>query len=96
MNHVVIIGALGQKSIVSLIECVLSLEEADVGIYLSPLTSLLEVHDNNSKCYISFHHLSLMDFLHSQEQSKDYYVDDRTSHTLVAQWVLQGFTHNSM
>jgi len=43
-------------------------------------------------CYITFHRSSFMDFLHAQERSKDYHIEDRESHTLVAQWVLQAFT----
>ena len=81
---------------VTVIESVLSLEDGDVRIYLSPLSSLLELQGGDCVCNIAFHHSSFMDFLHTQERSKGYYVDDRTGHTLVTQWVLRTFTSNGM
>lgn len=65
----------------------------DVRIHLSPLSSVLEIRGGDDDCYITFHHSSFVDFLHAQERSKDYYIDNRVSHTLVAQWVLQTFTN---
>jgi hypothetical protein len=75
---------------------VLGLEKGDVHIYLGPLTSLLQVLEVWGECHITLHHSSFMDFLHTQERSKDYYVDNWTSYTLVTQWALQAFTRNSM
>ena len=96
VNHVLV--AILRDRRISLIESVLGLEEGDVRIYLSPLTSLLEVSgsDGDGDGYITFYHSSFMDYLYAQERSKGYYVDDQTSHTLVVQWVLQAFTPNSM
>ena len=67
----------------------------DVCIYLSPLNSLLEVHGGRQ---IIFHHSSFIDFLHSHgpERSKDYRIDARKSHSLIALWILQKFTSDSM
>ncbi|KIM44199.1 hypothetical protein M413DRAFT_433570 [Hebeloma cylindrosporum] len=81
---------------ISLIEAVLRLEEGDVRICLGPLISLLEIQQRGGEGHINFHHSSLIDFLGAQERSKGYYVNARTSRTLVAQWILQGFTSNSM
>ena len=79
------------------IESVLSLEGGDVRIYLSTLSSLLELQGEDHYCNIAFHHSSFMDFLHTQEWPKGYYVDDRTGHALVTQWVLRkAFTSNGM
>ena len=75
-------------------EAVLSLDDGDVHIYLSPLSSLLELRENGGRYRIAFRHSSFMDFLHSQERSEGYYVDDRTSYAFIAQWVLQAFTSN--
>ncbi|KIM44198.1 hypothetical protein M413DRAFT_25649 [Hebeloma cylindrosporum] len=77
---------------VSLIEAVLGLEEGDVRIFLGPLISLLEVRGSGGEAYITFHHSSFMDFLQTRGRSKDYYVDERMCHTLVAQWALKAFT----
>jgi hypothetical protein len=94
--HYIFVTILQDTGEVSIIESVLGLEKDDVRIHLSPLVSLLEVRDSDHDCYITFYHSSFMDSLHTQERSKDYYIDDRTSHTLVAQWILRTFTCNSM
>jgi len=78
------------------IESVLSLEGGDVRIYLSTLSSLLELQGEGRLCNITFHHSSFMEFLHNQERSKGYFVDDRTGHTLVTRWILRTFTRNGM
>ena len=75
-------------------EDVLCLEDDDARIYLSPLSSLLELRERGGHCRIAFHHSSFMDFLHSQERSEDYYVDHQTSYALITQWVLRAFTSN--
>ena len=49
----------------------LDLEDGDIHIYLSPLSSLLEVEEDSG---IVFHHSSFMDFMKSPEWSKSYYV----------------------
>ena len=47
-------------------EDVLCLEDDDARIYLSPLSSLLELRKRGGHCRIAFHHPSFMDFnLHS-------------------------------
>ena len=80
------------------IEAVLCLEKGDVRIYLSPLNSLLELdmNQNNSNCYIRFHHSSFMDFLHAPEWSAGYCIDTQKSHTLIMQETLQVSTSNGM
>ena len=78
------------------IESVLGLEDGDVCIYLSPLNSLLEVQERVDGRKIVFHHSSFMDFLRSSERSKDYSIDARKSHFIIAQWILQQFTSDGM
>jgi len=84
-------------SSVEIVESVLYLEDGDVRVYLSPLNSLLEVdqgsHDLNG---IFFHHTSFGDFLGNPERSKDYSIDARKYHSLIAQWMLQVLTSNGM
>ena len=76
------------------IEAVLGLKDGDVGIYLSSLGSVLEVEEDRAGEKIVFHHPFFMDFLRTAERAADYYVDDRVSHSLIAQWILQAFTSN--
>jgi len=81
---------------VNAIDSVLGLEDDDVRIYLGTLSSLLEVRGDSEGNYyeIAFHHSSFMDFLHTQERSKGYYIDDQTSHNIVMQRVSQVFASN--
>ena len=81
---------------VEFVEFMLGLENGDVCIYLSSLNSLLEVRERNGYPDILFHHSSFMDFLHNAERSRDYYIDPRKSHFLIAQWILQLFTSDGM
>ena len=81
---------------VEFVEYMLGLEHGDVCIHLSPLNSLLEVQEPHDYREILFHHSSFMDFLHSPERSKDYYIDAQNSHFLIAQWILQLFTSDGM
>jgi len=69
------------------VEFVLGLESGDVCIYLSPLSSLLEVEQGE----ILFHHSSFMDFLRSPEWSKSYYVNPGLNRSLVVQRILELF-----
>ena len=77
-------------------EAVLGLEDGDVRVYLSTLSSILEVEepDPSGDYTIVFHHSSFMDFLHTRERSKDYYVDDQTTRMFIALRVLRAFTSN--
>jgi hypothetical protein len=84
------------KDALEFVEFMLGLEDGDVCIYLSPLNSLLEVQEWNGNREIRFHHSSFMDFLYSPERSKDYCIDAQKSHFLIAQWMLQLFTSDSM
>ena len=73
----------------------LYLERDDISIYLSALSSLLEVRESPDYGYeIVFYHSSFMDFLRTQERSKGYYVDVRMSHTLIAEWIMQALPSN--
>jgi len=84
---------------VKTIESVLYLEDGDVRIYLSPLNSLLEISYEGDGQYgpgILFHHTSFTDFLDNPERSKGYCIDAPTCHSLIAQWILQVLTSNSM
>jgi hypothetical protein len=72
---------------VKIVEFVLGLEDGDIYIYLSPLSSLLEVEEDE----ILFHHSSFMDFLRSPKRSKSYYVNPGLSRSLVAQRTLEAF-----
>jgi len=72
---------------VEVVEFVLGLEAGDVCIYLSTLSSLLEVQENT----IFFHHSSFMDFLRSPERSKSYHVNPGLNRSLVAQQILELF-----
>jgi hypothetical protein len=84
-------------STVEIVECVLYLEDGDVHVYLSPLNSLLEVHEGTDGLHaIFFHHTSFGDFLANPERSKDYYIDVGKYHSLIAQWMLQVLTSNGM
>jgi len=76
------------------IEAVLGLKDGDVGMCLRPLSSVLEVEEDRAGEKIVFHHPFFMDFLRTAERTADYYVDDRESHSLIAQWILQVFTSN--
>ena len=78
----------------------LYLEDGNVGVYLSPLNSLLEVSDHEGEDApgrgdILFHHTSFQDFLDNPERSKDYCLDVPKCHSLIAQWILQ-LTSNGM
>ena len=84
----------GRWTHLGFIEFVLGLEDGDVCIYLSPLNSLLEVEPVYHE--INFHHSSFMDFLRSPERSRDYCIDARKSHFLIAQKILQEFTSDCM
>ena len=86
----------GGEFAIEFVEFMLGLEDGDVSIYLSPLNSLLEVQEGEDYRVILFHHSSFMDFLHSPERSKDYYIDAQKSHFLIAQWILQIFTSDGM
>ena len=90
LNHECNEGAL------EFVEFMLGLEDGEACIYLSPLNSLLEVQECDGYREILFHHSSFMDFLHSPERSKDYYIDARKSHFFFAQWILQLFTSDGM
>ena len=88
-------------NILELVEFVLGLDGGDVCIYLSPLNSLLEVHNSSLEAqpedqYIFFHHSSFMDFLRSPERSRDYCIDAEKSHFLIAQKILQVFTSDGL
>ena len=72
---------------VNIAELVLGLEDEDVSIYLSSLSSLLEVLETK----IVFHHSSFMDFLRSPERSKCYCVNSGLSRSLVTQWIFEAF-----
>ena len=74
---------------VEIIESVLHLEDGDVRVYLSPLSSLLEVDEG-----IVFHHTSFGDFLGNPERSKDYSIDAPKCHSFIAKWLLQVLTSN--
>ena len=84
------------SSFFSIIESMLGLEHGDVCICLSPLNSLLEVQNFESYRDILFYHSSFMDFLLIIERSRDYFIDLRKSHFLIAQWILQSFTSDGM
>ena len=86
---------LGEDAL-EIVDFILGLEDGDVCIYLSPLNSLLEVQGREDYPGIIFHHSSFMDFLHSPERSKDYYIYPQKSHFLIAQWILQLFTSDGM
>jgi hypothetical protein len=85
------------ESTVEIVECVLYLEDGDVRVYLSPLNSLLEVHEGSEGLDgIFFHHTSFGDFLDNPERSKDYGIDAPKYHSLITQWMLQVLTSNGM
>jgi hypothetical protein len=69
---------------VNIVEFVLGLEARDVCIFLSPLSSLLEVREDR----FFFHHSSFMDFRRSPERSKSHYVDPGLCSSLVLQRIL--------
>jgi hypothetical protein len=73
------------------IESVLGLEGGDVRVYLSGLSSLLAVRDEQ----IFFHHASFMDFLRDPERAREYSIDVQRSHSLVTRWRSQAFASNS-
>ena len=79
-------------SAVGIVEFVLSLEDGDVCIYLSTLSSLLKIQENG----IVFHHSSFMDFMRSPERSKSYFIDPGISSALVAQRILEVFPSTGM
>jgi hypothetical protein len=82
---------------IEVVESVLSLEDGDVRIYLSPLNSLLGVHEeSNGLHHIFFHHTSFGDFLGNPERSKDFFIDVPKYHSLIAQCMLQVLTSNGM
>jgi len=84
-------------SFVEIIESVLHLEDGDVRVYLSPLNSLLEVHQGSDDLHaIFFHHTSFGDFLNNPERSKHFSIDARKYHSLIAQWILQVLTSKGM
>ena len=91
-----VLRAKGIRDPITITEGVLSLEDGDIRIYLSPFNSLLELRERGDHRLIHFRHSSFMDFLHSQERSGGYYVDDRTSYAHITQWILQTFTSNGM
>jgi len=76
-----------EHNAVEIVEFVLGLEDGDVRIYLSPLSSLLEVEEGE----VFFHHSSFMDFLRSPERSKSYHVNPGLNRSLVAQRILELF-----
>ena len=84
------------ESNVERIESLLGLEDGDVRIYLSPLSSLLEVREFCNDHRIVFHHSSFMDFMRNQQRSMGYCIDSPKSHSLIAQWMLQMFTNNGV
>ena len=87
----------GDEFAVDFVEFMLGLEDGDICIYLSPLNSLLEVQEcDEGYRIILFHHSSFMDFLHSPERSQDCCIESQKSHFLIAQWMLQLFTSDSM
>lgn len=73
------------------IESVLGLEDGDVRVYLSGLSPLLEVRDEQ----IFFHHTSFMDFLRNPERAREYSIDVRRSHSLITPWRSQTFTSHA-
>ena len=78
------------KDIFKGIEAILGLEDGDVHIHLSPLSSLLDVRKNS----INFYHSSFMDFLRTPERSADYHIDAQKNRSLVVQYMLGVFTRN--
>jgi len=71
------------------VEFVLGLEDGDVRVYLSGLSSLA-VRDEQ----IFFYHASFRDFLRDPERARGYSIDVR-SHSLVTRWRSQAFTSNT-
>ncbi|KAJ3507509.1 hypothetical protein NLJ89_g6260 [Agrocybe chaxingu] len=79
---------------IEVIEALLDLEDGDVRIALSDLSSLLEVaefYDEGNPYQITFHHSSFPDFLLDRERSKTHHIDMKNMHAIIVQSLFRAF-----